>query len=254
MDFSLVPLDTNRFLNFTYLGLSSNGKSLVALFNTRGNTMVRESQASDLDLRYIDQDFIDGKYKRAILSDLLVGGLKLNEVPVLVGKDELFDLGRDNLGRTNDCDMVLGWNVISQFSWRGDYKDGKFEVQTSDFRKPSESKTNQPIINIGYEEEIIKAAIDSSRPTTLISKDLAKKIASTDEDVKNTLDMLGESANELTYINKVIFDLDGKKVKIGPCQIEDSLKDIDLVFGADILTNTKWAIYGPMNYVRLTNY
>ena len=42
MDFSLVPVADKTFLNFIYLGLGSEGKNLIAMFNTRGNTMIKD--------------------------------------------------------------------------------------------------------------------------------------------------------------------------------------------------------------------
>ena len=82
MDFSLVPVVRNKFFNFIYLGLASKDKNLIAMFNTRGNTMVKESLAKDLDIDYLDDDYIDDNktYKRAFLGDLLIGGLKLSKV------------------------------------------------------------------------------------------------------------------------------------------------------------------------------
>ena len=71
MDFSLVPVADKTFLNFIYLGLGSEGKNLIAMFNTRGNTMIKESVAKDFDIEYLDDDYIDDKktYKRAFLSE-----------------------------------------------------------------------------------------------------------------------------------------------------------------------------------------
>lgn len=258
MDFSLVPVSDTTFFNFIYLGLASKDKNLTAMFNTRGNTMVKESLAADLDIDYLDTDYIDDNktYKRGFLSDLLIGGLKLNKVPVLVAKDKAFDLGHDPMGNTNACDMVLGWNVISQFSWRAYPKEGRFEVQTSDFKKPSGKKTNQPIINIEVAGEITKAAIDSSRPLTIISPSLAKKATADDEEVKKTLEMLDEDSKNLTHLSRLFFKVDGKKVRLGTVGVEKDLenKDIELVFGSDLLRSTNWAIYGPTAYIRLENY
>lgn len=258
MDFSLVPVTNNIFFNFTYLGLASNGKSLVAMFNTRGNTMVKESVAADLDIKLLDESYIDENktYKRAILGELLIGGLKLSKVPVLVAKDTAFDIGTDPLGNTNDCDMVLGWNVISQFAWRANPREGRFEVQTSDFMEASKEKTNQPIINIGFNGRIIKAAIDTSRPLTIISQNLAKEAVDSDPELKQTLSMLGESFEDITNLSRFTFINDNKEVSLGSPQIEEALndKDIQVVFGADILRATKWAIYGPSGYIRIENF
>lgn len=257
MDFSLVPVADKTFFNYIYLGLGSNGRGLIALFNTRGNTMVKESVANELDINLLDEDYIDDKktYKRAILGDLLIGGLRLSKVPVLVAKDTAFDLGTDPMGNTNDCDMVLGWNVISQFAWRANPIEGRFEVQTSDF-KESKEKNNQPIINIGFNDEIIKAAIDTSRPFTIISPSLAKEALDNDPAAKDTLAMMGESTDAIISLNRFVFVNDNKEVSLGSTQIESDLegKDIQVVFGADLLRSTKWAIYGPSGYIRLENF
>lgn len=258
MDFSLVPVADNTFLNFIYLGLASKGKNLIAMFNTRGNTMIKESVAEGLDISYLDQDYIDDKktYKRAFLGELLIGGLRLSKVPVLVAKDPAFDLGTDPMGNTNDCDMVLGWNVISQFAWRANPKEGRFEVQTSDFMEPNKEKTNQPIINIGFNDRIIKAAIDTSRPLTIISPSLAKEAVEFDLEVKETLKMLGQSIEDITNLSRLVFTNDNKEVRISSPQIEPALEgaDIQVVFGADLLRSTNWAIYGPTGYIRLENF
>ena len=258
MDFSLVPVADKTFLNFIYLGLGSEGTNLIAMFNTRGNTMIKESVAKDLSIEYLDKDYIDDKktYKRAFLSELLIGGLKLNKVPVLVAKESAFDLGLDPMGNSNDCDMVLGWNVISQFAFRANPKEGTFEVQTSDFMEPNNNKTNQPIFNIEINSEIKKAAIDSSRPLTIISPSLAKKISESDADLKKTMEMLGENIEDIIHLNRLTFKNDGKEVKTASVAIEEGLEgsDIEIVFGADLLRATKWAIYGPTGYIRLENY
>lgn len=258
MDFSLVPVADKTFLNFIYLGLGSEGRNLIAMFNTRGNTMIKESVAKDLNIEYIDQDYIDDKktYKRAFLFELLIGGLKLNKVPVLVGKDSVFDLGLDPMGNSNDCDMVLGWNVISQFAFRANPKEGTFEVQTSDFMEPNKNKTNLPIINIEINSEIKKAAIDSSRPLTIISKSLAKEVYENDKELKSTMEMIGLSIDDVSYLNRLVFKNDGKEVRLGSVAIEEGLENSDtqIVFGADLLRSTKWAIYGPTGYIRLENF
>lgn len=258
MNFSLVPIADKKFLNFIYLGLGSKGKSLIALFNTRGNTMIKESVAKDLDIEMIDKDYIDEKktYKRAFLDELLIGGLKLNRVPVLIGKDSVFDIGHDPMGNTNDCDMVLGWNIISQFAWRGNLAEGRFEVQTSDFTKPSGKKTNQPILNIGLGDKIIKAAIDSSRPLTIVSESIGKEVVAADPDLAKTMDMMGESSDDIAYLNRFSFKIDNKDVKIQSVSIDADLNDakIQVVFGADLLRQTKWSIYGPSAFIKLENY
>lgn len=254
MDFSLVPIAKENFANLIYIGLGVSKKAMVALFSTKGNTMVKESLANDLNIEYIDTDYIEGKFKRAKLDRLLIGGLVLENVPILVGRDELFNLGKDASGNTFPADFILGWNIISRYSWRGSLREGKLEVQTSDFVKNKSPKANQPIINVEIGGEIFKVILDSSRPLSTISTRVEKKLIASNEEVKNTMDLLED--DQISYMGRLNFKIDNKSVSLSNCQVDKNIdqKDFDLIFGADLLRQTRWAIFGPMNFVRLENY
>ena len=169
MDFSPIPVSDKKFLNYIFIGIVVGDKPVTAMFDTRGNTLIPQSLAANLNLTYLDQEPID-KYKgfrRARLGSMTLGELVLRDVPVVVCKDEVIDLGKDQFGNKFPADMVLGWNIISQFVFRGDLRKGILEVQTSDFKKPRKEKTNTPVFNIIFEGERYKAALDSSRPITV---------------------------------------------------------------------------------------
>ncbi|MDO5046958.1 MAG: retropepsin-like aspartic protease [Anaerococcus sp.] len=258
MDFSPVPIGDQQFYNYIFIGILAGGRPVTAMFDTRGNTLIPEKLAKDLDIEYIDQKPIDEKrgFRRAKLSSMDIGNLKLKEVPVLVCKDKVLDLGVDPVGNVFRADMVLGWNVISQLVFRGDLRKGKFEVQTSDFRKPSKKgKVNMPVFNISLQGKTHKAAIDTSRPVTIISEDIAASIKVEDENVASTIKMLGLDHKEVAYETKFTFKIDEREVKVPSSQVEPALNgsDIQIVFGADLLRHTSWALYNPMGYIRVSN-
>ncbi|MCI7239446.1 MAG: retropepsin-like domain-containing protein [Anaerococcus sp.] len=258
MEFTPIPLADKKFYNYIFLGILAAKKPVVAMFDTRGNTLIPEKLAKDLDLNYIDDKAIDEEkgFRRAILSTMTLGGLKLEQVPVLVCKDEVIDLGVDPVGNIFPAEMVLGWNVISQFVFRGDLRKGKFEVQSSDFKKPSQKqRLNQPVFNIVFNDKTYKAALDTSRPLTIISEKIAKDIKVKNEDVASTIKMLGLDKEEVVYESKFTFKIDDEEVKIPTTQVEKALndKDIQVVFGADFLRLTSWSLYNPMGYVRARN-
>ena len=70
------------------------------------------------------------------------------------------------------------------------------------------------------------------------------------------MEIIGETIEDITHLNRLTFINDGKEVSLGSVAIEESLdnSDIEIVFGADLLRATKWAIYGPTGYIRLENY
>lgn len=258
MDFSPIPVSDKKFLNYIFIGIVVGDKPVTAMFDTRGNTLIPQSLADELDLTYIDKETIDEVkgFRRAKLKKMAIGGLKLEGVPVVVCKDSVIDLGEDQFGNKFPADMILGWNIISQFVFRGDLRKGQIEVQTSDFKKSKrKGKDNTPVFKIIFEGRVYKAAIDTSRPLTIISEYIYEKIKIENKDIKQTIDMLDIDHDDVMYETKFSFKIDDNIVNIPTTQVEKDLndKDIQVVFGADLLRNTSWAMYNPMGYIRAKN-
>ena len=258
MQFSQIPLIDKKYYNFIFMGLSIDRKSVVAMFDTSGNTLIKESMAKDLDLSYIDDAYIDESkgFRRAYLKSMQIGGLKLQKVPVLTCKDELLNLAKDNKGNSFPADIILGYNLISQFVFRGDLRNSILEVQVSDFKDiKNKEKTNMPVFNVGFNGKIIKASLDSSKVYTRIARSLYDMI-DIRKDFKDTIDMLELGKEEILYKDMYEFDFDGEKVSLATTRVDDSLDDTDnkIIFGADLLTTTKWALYNPSRFIRVNNY
>lgn len=258
MNFSPLPVSDNKFLNYIFVGILVDDKAVTAMFDTRGNTLIPQSLAANLDITYLDQEPIDKDkgFRRARLGSMTLGDLALKDVPVVVCKDEVIDLGKDQFGNEFPADMVLGWNIISQFVFRGDLRKGVLEVQTSDFKKPrNKEKTNTPVFNIVFEGERYKAALDSSRPTSLISENISKKLRPASKDIEQTIKILDIDHEDVIYESKFTFKIDDNTVNIPSTQVDKSLndKDIQVIFGADLLRLTSWAMYNPLGYFRARN-
>ena len=258
MDFSPIPVSDKKFLNYIFIGIVVGDKPVTAMFDTRGNTLIPQSLADELDLTYLDKEPIDEVkgFRRAKLKNMAIGGLKLEGVPVVVCEDKVIDLGEDQFGNKFPADMVLGWNIISQFVFRGDLRKGVLEVQTSDFKKPrNKEKTNTLVFNIVFEGERYKAALDSSRPTSLISENISKKLRPASKDIEQTIKILDIDHEDVIYESKFSFKIDDNTVNIPSTQVDKSLndKDIQVIFGADLLRLTSWAMYNPLGYFRAKN-
>ena len=67
--------------------------------------------------------------------------------------------------------------------------------------------------------------------------------------------MLDIDHDDVMYETKFSFKIDDNIVNIPTTQVEKSLndKDIQVVFGIDLLRNTSWAMYNPMGYIRAKN-
>lgn len=253
MNFTQVELSDKKYLNFIFLKASVGGEPLTLMFDTKGNSLLKKSIADKIDITYIDDKPIDEKrgWRRARVN-LRLGGLEIGSAPIIVANDDSFDLPKDPLGNEYPADFILGWNIISQLCFRGDLKTNDFQVQVDDFRENSSKESdNLPIIYVEFEGGKILAGLDTSKPITTVSQDVFDKIMR-NKDAASTIEMLGLGNENLTYETKLTFKIDEDTISLPSASLNPNLNegDVKIVFGADLLQNTTWAMYNPMRYMR----
>lgn len=254
MKFTQVPLSTKEYINYIFIEAEAGGIPVTAMFDTRGNSLIKESIAEKIDVDYIDQEPFDEKrgWRRARIN-LKIGGLEIGSAPIVVAKDESFDLGADPKGNSFPADMILGWNIISQLAFRGDLRVDSFEVQVDSFKEPTaKGKSNAPVLFVEFEGERILAAIDTSAPTTSVSQDVFEKMIAKNGSGRKELESLGLGNSNLTYESSLTFKIDEDEISLESAQLNPGLADsqIKIIFGADLLRSTIWAMYNPQRYIR----
>ena len=253
MKFTKVPVSDAKYLNYVFIEAKAGGIPVTAMFDTKGNTLIKESIAEQIDIDYIDEKPIDDKkgWRRARIR-LNLGELEIGSAPVVVTKDENFDLIKDPQGNAFPADMILGWNIISQLCFRGNLKIGDFQVQVDDFKDPkAKDKPNSPVLYVDFMGERVLAALDTSKPVTSISQNIFDKITGKDGR-RETMEMLGLDKEKLTYETALTIKIDEDTITLPQAQVNSALNDgkIEIIMGADLLWNTTWAIYSPMRYIR----
>ena len=253
MKFSKVELIDKKYLNYVFIRAYLKDIPVIAMFDTRGNTLIKKSLADKIDISYIDEKPIDEKrgWRRA-RTNLRLGGLEIGSAPVIVADDKNFAIAKDPEGNSFPADMILGWNIISQLCFRGNLRIGDFEVQVDDFRKAkSKDRENTPVLYVEFDGKRRLAALDTSKSVTTISQDIFEKIIEKNGE-KETLDMLDLPKENLTYQTSLTIKVDEDEITLPACQVDHKLKDsqVQIVLGADLLWHTTWAIYSPMRYIR----
>lgn len=253
MQFTKVTVSDKKYLNYVFIEVKVGGIPLTAMFDTRGNSLLKKSVADKIDIHYIDENSIDEKkgWKRARVN-LNLGGLEIGSAPIIVANDANFDLPVDPEGNEFPADMILGWNIISQLCFRGNLKINDFEVQVDDFKEVnSKEKSNSPVLYVEFMGQRVLAALDTSKPVTSISQGIFDKINEKDGKQK-TLEMLGLDKENLTFESSLTIKIDEDTITLPHAQVNPSLDEgkVEIVLGADLLWNTTWAIYSPMRYIR----
>lgn len=254
MKFTKIPISDKKYLNYIFLETLVSGKEVTTMFDTRGNSLLKQSIADTIDVKYIDEKYIDEKRKwRRARVNLRLGDLEIGSAPVIVASDESFNLMTDPLGNKFPADMILGWNIISQLCFRGDLRIGDFQVQIDDFRETkAKDKPNALVINVEFEGERMLASLDTSRPITCIKKEIFDKLITKYEKDK-TMDMLDLENENLTYRSPLKVKIDQDEIFLPKVEVNPNIKenDVDIIFGVDLLTNSTWAMYNPMRYIRV---
>lgn len=254
MKFTKIPISDKKYLNYIFLETLVSGKEVTTMFDTRGNSLLKQSIADTIDVKYIDEKYIDEKRKwRRARVNLRLGDLEIGSAPVIVASDESFNLMEDPLGNKFPADMILGWNIISQLCFRGDLRIGDFQVQIDDFiETKAKDKPNALVINVEFEGERMLASLDTSRPITCVKKEIFDKVIAKDEKDK-TLDMLDLENENLTYRSPLKVKIDQDEIFLSKVEVNPNIKenDVDIIFGVDLLTNSTWAMYNPMRYIRV---
>ena len=253
MQFTKVPVSDKKYLNYIFIEAKACGLPVTAMFDTKGNTLIKKSIADQIDIDYIDKEAIDEKkgWRRA-RTRLNLGKLEIGSAPVVVTKDENFDLIKDPEGNVFPADMILGWNIISQLCFRGNLKIGDFQVQVDDFKDPkAKDRPNSPVLYVDFMGEKVLAKLDSSKPVTSISQNIFNQIIGKDNK-RETMEMLGLDKENLTYQTALTIKIDEDTITLPQAQVNPALDkgNIEIVMGADLLWNTTWAIYSPMRYIR----
>lgn len=61
MEFTKVEIADKKYLNYIFLEAAVGGEPITAMFDTKGNSLLKKSIADKIDVDYIDQEVIDEK-------------------------------------------------------------------------------------------------------------------------------------------------------------------------------------------------
>jgi predicted aspartyl protease len=136
-------LDNSHSFTFDYNGISKylftpvelqdvkNSKDsikITALWDTGADcSLIKQEVVSKLNLKYISKGFFSTPSDKKILCNIYVVNLFLPNIPMIPNIQVIE-------GHLNDCDMLIGMDVITQ----GDFAVSNFEGNTAfSFRIPS---------------------------------------------------------------------------------------------------------------------
>lgn len=146
------------------------------------------------------------------LDRIEICGLPIENVKVGILPDNSFDFGFDDAGRTFPAQMLLGWDIISRFSWRIDTKNKLCHVsKCGNKHTNSLSYCNFPTIRLKYKTGFAFFGFDTGHTETLLDKTWYTKLDHL-RTIENGWRGVGGSFVEQSFVaNHFEFTFEGEK-------------------------------------------
>ncbi len=238
------------FYNLIFINLTVQDKDMVALFDTGAClSVLPESLASELGL--VIQDSVAAKnnqghflnLKTSVLPKLTIGQCERSNLACLVSDDSLFDIQSDE-GKIFPAHMILGWNAIKDFYWECNWAQKSMYVAPGGQEAVSESLEYEgfPLINATFKNEKLKAGLDIGHTATMI----ASKVQGLDyrDTIETEITGLGTTSRvSVRTVNEFPVLIDTQPVFLKNVEVYPEIhggKDLDVLFGADLLEGFRW--------------
>ncbi|WP_167956167.1 retropepsin-like aspartic protease [Anaerosporobacter faecicola] len=253
-----MPFAKERFENLILLPVCLNGVETIAMFDTgAGLSFVTESLAKKVDLQKEDSAGVAGNNNGATLAfekgkgkQFTIADKQVTDLTVGILPDEAFDFGEDSNHQVFSGEMLLGWDIISQFCWDFDMKQRTVTIHDGGYAEQTDTlQWNRfPIIQTIYEGKILPMGFDSGHTETMLDYTWKERLQELNAS-ESFLQGVGSGNTENVYVaNQVEFQIDQAKVTLNNVEVynrsisgaeEGSIVGL---FGADILQHAKWRL------------
>ena len=243
------------FENLLFVDVTVGCETGVALFDSGAQkTVVSEGflkrSKSDLLEETITAGNNNGQsmaLNRGMLKSIKIADKELTNLDVLVIADDMFKM-EDSQGHQFAADMLLGYDVISNFKWG--YSPTMHNLDISD----SNMTTNEqlvyyngfPIIKVTSDGQSYNAGIDTGHTETILGsrfKSIIDNLVYTEDDV------VGVGTTEKMYVPmvpKLDIEFEGTKVELQNITIQDEIygapEEMDILLGMDFLEGKEWKL------------
>lgn len=246
-------LSNKVFENLLFVDVIVGSEIGIALFDSGAQkTAVRESFLKRCNDTLITGTVNAGNnnghimsLNRGILKSIKIADKELTNLDVLVMKDDMLVM-EDSQGRPFEADMLLGYDVISEFKW--EYSPIMRTLDISDSTMTANGKlvhyNEFPIIKITSDGQSYNAGIDTGHTETILGSNLKSVIC---DSVYVEDEVVGVGTTEKMYVPMVPkFDIEfeGTKVELYNITMQEKIygapEEMDILLGMDFLDGKAW--------------
>lgn len=250
-------LSGDKFGNLLFVNVRIGDAEIVALFDTGAvMTVIAKSLLEATGVTEENESLGAGNnggfvrtLNTASISDMRIGDVCINKLKAVVTDDSDFDINDDD-GTAFPAKMLLGWDVISRFSWSYSSKDGALTVGASE---RTESRLNSDTENcpVAFPEYFgcrFKAGIDTGHTGSMLGtvwKDRLSDIEYHEVEIAG----IGSSQNvSAPYVKTLPLLFQNHLITLRDVDICDKIygrsADMEALLGYDFLEGRDWQLDG----------
>lgn len=200
-------LNNTLFDSLIFVTIKVGKDDILAMFDTGASiSIISQSLAKKfncLSNQSLSAGNNNGKSFRlesGCIDRIEICGLPITNVKVGILPDSCFDFGADDAGKTFPAQMLLGWDIISQFYWRINTKNQLYYVSKCGNKKANNlSYNNFPTITLKYKMGIVLFGFDTGHTETLLDQTWCSKLDNL-QPVDDELCGVGSSSVEHSFI------------------------------------------------------
>ena len=200
-------LNNDLFDNLIFITAKIGDEDILTMFDTGASiSIISQSLANRLNCRTessLSAGNNNGKsltLESGFIDRIEICGLAIENLKVGIVPDNYLDFGVDDAGRAFPAQMLLGWDIISQFYWRIDTKNKLYYVLKCGNKISNNlSYCNFPTIKVKYKTDFMLFGFDTGHTETLLDKTWCSKLDNL-QTIEDELCGIGGSSVEQSFV------------------------------------------------------
>lgn len=244
-----------KFENLLLVNVRIRGEKTIALFDTgAGMTVIARSVLARLGgemennaLRAGNNNGLVRAFQTAVISDVQLGDICIEKLRVIVADDDDFALC-DESGAAFPAEMLLGWDVISQYHWSYSAKSGTLLVSTS---KRASALCNPdvkrgPVVYPEYSGYRFKARVDTGHTSSTLSAVWHTRLPNVEWHETENAGIGSAQHTSCPYVRSFQIVFQDRLIMLRDVDISEKIygqpDDVEALLGYDFLEGTDWRL------------
>ena len=247
-------LSPQKFANLLFVNVRIRDLETTALFDTgAGMTVIVRSILAELgtaaeteSLRAGNNNGVVRPLQTAVVSNIRIGGVSLDEHEVLVTDDADFAFTDDN-GAPFPARMLLGWDVISRYCWEYSAREPSLRVRPSD-RSPDSLPPDArqgPVVFPEYAGRPFKARVDTGHTESTLAALWRTRLPDVEQHNAETVGVGSVQYESIPYVRVFPIQFQNHCIQlqnVDICELYGQPEDVEALLGYDFLEGRGWQL------------